>query len=147
MAMSVASSSSTEELSSESAAADIQCRDFQLFQLEMKKLRFVDDRIVNELNSEISRDSDPKAKCQQIHGLILSSHHLRDSIIKKCIRESAASISDLRSNDTEDSVLAVRREQRRLRLFQNELNIEEIVKDRTTKAFYERCRFHYDASL
>ena len=56
---------------------EITCRDFQAFQLQLRNLRFVDDRIVNELNSEIVRESDPVAKCQSIHNLILSSHEIR----------------------------------------------------------------------
>ena len=56
---------------------EITCRDFQAFQLQLRNLRFVDDRIVNELNSEIVRESDPGAKCQSIHNLILSSHERR----------------------------------------------------------------------
>ncbi|XP_023225921.1 coiled-coil domain-containing protein 58-like [Centruroides sculpturatus] len=30
-----------------------------------------------------------------------------------------------------------------LRLMQNELNVEEVVKDRSLKVFYERCRSFY----
>jgi len=126
------------------ADEEINCHDFQAFQLQLKKLRFVDDRIVNELNSELNRSQDPNAKCQQLHQLIISSHAIRDSSIKKCINVSASLIQDLRSRKNDDEVPLLRKEQRRLRLFQNELNIEEIVKDRTTKAFHERCRFHYD---
>lgn len=132
----------TPSISSE----EVTCSDFQAFQLQLKKLRFVDDRIVNELNSEIIREANPTAKCHAIHDLIVSSHHVRDLAIKKCITESADSISRLKGTQDEAGVSAIRREQRRLRLFQNELNIEEIVKDRTNKAFHERCRFYYDPS-
>lgn len=125
------------------SADEVTCRDFQAFQLQLKKLRFVDDRIVNELNSEIIREANPVAKCQAIHDLIVSSHELRDSVIKNCIRETAGTISQLKASPEEDNVSAMRKEQRKLRLFQNELNIEEIVKDRTNKAFHERCRFYH----
>jgi len=128
------------------SADEVTCRDFQAFQLQLKKLRFVDDRIINELNSEIIRDANPVAKCQAIHDLIISSHQLRDSVIKKCIRETAGSISHLKASQDDENVGAMRKEQRKLRLFQNELNIEEIVKDRTNKAFHERCRFYHDPS-
>ena len=60
---------------------EVTCRDFQAFQLQLKKLRFVDDRIVNELNSEISRDANPVAKCQSIHDLIVSSHEIRGAMV------------------------------------------------------------------
>ena len=56
---------------------EVTCRDFQAFQLQLKKLRFVDDRIVNELNSEIIREANPTAKCHAIHDLIVSSHDVR----------------------------------------------------------------------
>ena len=67
------------------SADEVTCRDFQAFQLQLKKLRFVDDRIVNELNSEIIREANPVAKCQAIHDLIVSSHELRGTVtISSC---------------------------------------------------------------
>ena len=65
------------------SSVEVTCRDFQAFQLQLKKLRFVDDRIVNELNSEIIRDTDPVAKCQAIHQLIISSHEIRGGRLAK----------------------------------------------------------------
>jgi len=123
----------------------VQCKDFQAFQLQMKQLRFVDDRIVNELNGDMMRSSDPSGQCGRLHSLISKTHVIRDSAIKRCIRESAAVITDLKASGDEDASILLRKEQRRLRLFQTELNIEEIVKDRTMSAFKERCRFYYDS--
>ncbi|KAG9467121.1 hypothetical protein GDO78_015574 [Eleutherodactylus coqui] len=37
----------------------------------------------------------------------------------------------------------LRKEQTKLKLLQSELNVEEVVNDRSWKVFHERCRLHY----
>ncbi|XP_047001298.1 protein MIX23 isoform X2 [Schistocerca americana] len=116
----------------------------------LKKMRTVDDKIVYMLNTSIPTESfkgqvDPTATCKQLYEELKSSYDTREAAIKKCITLTAERVKELkvqRESRVDDISLLknLRKEQTKLRLLQSELNVEEVVKERSTKVYYERCR-------
>ncbi|XP_047001299.1 protein MIX23 isoform X3 [Schistocerca americana] len=113
-------------------------------------MRTVDDKIVYMLNTSIPTESfkgqvDPTATCKQLYEELKSSYDTREAAIKKCITLTAERVKELkvqRESRVDDISLLknLRKEQTKLRLLQSELNVEEVVKERSTKVYYERCR-------
>ncbi|XP_049804218.1 protein MIX23 isoform X2 [Schistocerca nitens] len=113
-------------------------------------MRTVDDKIVYMLNTSIPTESfkgqvDPTATCKQLYEELKSSYDTREAAIKKCITLAAERVKELkvqRESRVDDISLLknLRKEQTKLRLLQSELNVEEVVKERSTKVYYERCR-------
>jgi len=136
---------------------DNTCEDFLAFQDVLKKTRKIDDNIVHLLNTTIPTDSftnkssDAGNQCKQLYEQIQSSYKQRESSIKTCISVVSDSVKHLKeerqqNGDDVDVLKKLRKEQTKLRLMQNELNVEEVVKDRTLKVFHERCRLFYKPS-
>lgn len=135
------------------AAVRVECSDFLEFQDVLNKMRNVDDKIVYMLNTSIPTESfkaqmDPSATCKQLYDQLKSNYEKRETAIKGCITLSADRVKELkqqRENKADDPKLMkdLRKEQTKLRLLQAELNVEEIVKERSTKVYYERCRPFY----
>ncbi|KAL5010919.1 hypothetical protein ScPMuIL_013224 [Solemya velum] len=131
----------------------IACDDFLQFQEALKKMRLIDDRIVHALNTSMPTDSfarnvDAAAQCKHLYGELSVVSSQREGIIKHCILEVSGIVKRLKEQRDVDSdnvklLLNLRKEQTKLRLIQAELNVEEVVKDRTLKTFHERCRNHY----
>ncbi|XP_047001297.1 protein MIX23 isoform X1 [Schistocerca americana] len=132
------------------ASSTVECGDFLEFQDALKKMRTVDDKIVYMLNTSIPTESfkgqvDPTATCKQLYEELKSSYDTREAAIKKCITLTAERVKELkvqRESRVDDISLLknLRKEQTKLRLLQSELNVEEVVKERSTKVYYERCR-------
>lgn len=132
------------------ASSTVECGDFLEFQDALKKMRTVDDKIVYTLNTSIPTESfkgqvDPTATCKQLYEELKTSHDAREAAIKKCITLTAERVKELkvqRESRVDDISLLknLRKEQTKLRLLQSELNVEEVVKERSTKVYYERCR-------
>ncbi|TWW70963.1 Coiled-coil domain-containing protein 58 [Takifugu flavidus] len=59
--------------------------------------------------------------------------------------EVVGRLREERAKDSENLALIkqLRKEQTKLKLMQSELNVEEVVNDRSLKIFTERCRIHY----
>nr|CAD7396205.1 unnamed protein product [Timema cristinae] len=140
------------------APITLECGDFLEFQDMLKKMRSFDDKITYALNTSIPTDSfksrvDPSATCKQLYEQLSENFDQRDEAIKNCITITANRLKELRlakdrSSDDVSVLKALRKEQTKLRLLQSELNVEEVVKERTTKVYYERCRpFYKPASL
>ncbi|GAB0100371.1 Coiled-coil domain-containing protein 58 [Sergentomyia squamirostris] len=129
------------------------CGDFLEFQESLKKMREVDDKIIYALNTSIPTESfkgqvDAKGTCQVLYRQLHDAHNQREEAIRKCIVVAADKVKNLkeeRDQNRDDISLdkSFKAEQRKLRLLQSELNVEDIVKERTLKAFTERCRFFY----
>lgn len=122
----------------------------------LKKMRLMDDKIIYMLNTTIPTESfkgqvDPTAQCKDLYQQIESEHLQRRQAITKCLtvtKERVMQLKSLRDNsdDNPDLMKNLRKEQNILRLLQSELGIEEIVRKRTTKVYYERCRGFYKPS-
>merc|ERR1711953_1585217 len=117
-----------------------QCDDFMMFQGALKNMRLIDDKIVYALNTSIPTASfkekiDPTSKCKELYHQIEETYDLREGAISACI-------SYHQDRNTQ------KQSQMHLRLFRNELSIEEVIRNRTKTIFYEKCREHYsDISL
>lgn len=72
-----------------------------------------------------------------IYDKLTDAYKQREDVIKKCINEASGRIKSLKQQQTEniDVIKSMRKEQKKLRLMQNELNVEEVVKDRSLKVF------------
>ncbi|XP_076752367.1 coiled-coil domain-containing 58 [Xylocopa sonorina] len=135
------------------AAVSVECGDILEFQDALKKMRQFDDKIIYMLNSIIPTESfkgqiDTTARCKDLYEQIHSGHKNRELVIMNCLNASKEKVKELkvqRDNGDESPQLRkeLRKEQNALRLLQSELNIEEIVKKRTSDVYYERCRSFY----
>ncbi|XP_067849094.1 protein MIX23 isoform X2 [Heptranchias perlo] len=79
------------------------------------------------------------------------AHSSRDKAIKTCINQSSSMVNKLREERNKDMdnltlIKRLRKEQTNLKLMQSELNVEEVVNDRSWKVFNERCGIHYKPS-
>ncbi|XP_042255038.1 protein MIX23 [Thunnus albacares] len=131
----------------------LNCEDFSMFQEVLKVMRTIDDRIVHALNTTVPTVSfsgkvDATQTCKQLYESMMEAHLSRDKAIKACIAQTSEVVGQLReerANDSENLALIkqLRKEQTKLKLMQSELNVEEVVNDRSLKVFSERCRIHY----
>ncbi|CAH2071230.1 unnamed protein product, partial [Iphiclides podalirius] len=129
------------------------CPDFLEFQDILKKMRVLDDKIVYTLNSSIPTESfkkkvDATAVCQELYVQIQKGHEERENVIKNCIVVTAETVKKLKSvkeNNPEDFdvMKSLKTEQRKLRLLQTELSVEEVIKEKTSKLFNEKCRSYF----
>ncbi|XP_011923917.1 PREDICTED: coiled-coil domain-containing protein 58 isoform X1 [Cercocebus atys] len=119
----------------------------------LKVMRTIDDRIVHELNTTVPTASfagkiDASQTCKQLYESLMAAHASRDRVIKNCIAQTSAVVKNLREErekNLDDLTLLkqLRKEQTKLKWMQSELNVEEVVNDRSWKVFNERCRIHF----
>ncbi|TDG97351.1 hypothetical protein EPR50_G00224710 [Perca flavescens] len=131
----------------------LNCEDFSMFQEVLKLMRTIDDRIVHSLNTTVPTVSfsgkvDATQTCKQLYESMMEAHLTRDKAIKSCIAQTSEVVGQLREERAKDSenlalLKQLRKEQTKLKLMQSELNVEEVVNDRSLKIFSERCRIHY----
>ncbi|XP_029876018.1 protein MIX23 [Phalacrocorax carbo] len=129
------------------------CEDFAEFQELLRVMRTIDDRIVHELNTTIPTASfvgkiDAGQTCKELYQSLMDAHTSRERIIKNCIAQTSSVVKTLREEreKAQDDIALLkqlRKEQTKLKLMQSELNVEEVVNDRSWKVFNERCRIHY----
>ncbi|KAF6727275.1 Coiled-coil domain-containing protein 58 [Oryzias melastigma] len=116
-------------------------------------MRTIDDRIVHALNTTVPTVSfsgkvDATQTCKQLYESMMEAHLNRDKAIKTCIAQTSEVVEKLREQRAQDSenlglIKQLRKEQTKLKLMQSELNVEEVVNDRSLKVFNERGRIHY----
>ncbi|XP_053311258.1 protein MIX23 [Spea bombifrons] len=131
----------------------VSCVDFAEFQEILRVMRTIDDRIVHELNTTLPTVSfagkiDAGQTCKQLYESLQNAHLSRDKAIKSCIAQTSVTVNKLQGDRKKDSdnlaiVKQLRKEQSKLKFLQSELNVEEVVNDRSWKVFNERCRLHY----
>ncbi|KAJ1112545.1 hypothetical protein NDU88_000807 [Pleurodeles waltl] len=134
-------------------SAGVSCEDFSEFQETLRAMRTIDDRIVHELNTTIPTVSfagkvDATQTCKQLYESLIAAHRSREYAIKNCIAQTSTVVNKLRDERLKDAddlalIKQLRKEQTKLKLMQSELNVEEVVNDRSLKIFNERCRIHY----
>ncbi|KAK6171242.1 hypothetical protein SNE40_019472 [Patella caerulea] len=132
---------------------EVSCVDFLAFQDALKRMRLLDDRIVYSINTSIPTDSFAKevsaaAQCEKLYTQMNGAYQQRERIIKKCITEVSNNVNTLRqakakNEDDLEIRKNLRKEQNKLRLMQTELNIEEVLKDKSFRTFDEKCRRVY----
>jgi hypothetical protein len=140
----------------------LNCGDFLAFQEQLIRARKIDDNIVYMLNSSLPSESfagaegnskltkevkEPTNQCRTLWTQLLDTHHDRKLAIERCIQNQGDLLISLKKqrDDGDSSVLinTLKKEQRKLRLMQSELNVEEVIRDRSNKIFQERCRRFY----
>ncbi|CAB1350409.1 unnamed protein product [Coregonus sp. 'balchen'] len=119
----------------------------------LKVMRNIDDRIVHSLNTTVPTVSfsgrvDASQTCRQLYESLMEAHLSRDRAIKTCIGQTSEVVGQLREQRAKDgdnmtTIKLLRKEQTKLKLMRSELNVEEVVNDRSLKVFSERCRTHY----
>ncbi|KAL3204449.1 hypothetical protein MRX96_011461 [Rhipicephalus microplus] len=119
--------------SSSAGESAVPCDDFMAFQEVLRKFRRVDDTIIYSLNTGFAN----RVICRR-----------RDKAIKGCLQQSKDKLDHLQElraakGDDPATLKELRKEQSKIRLLRNELNVEEVVKDRSFKAFHDRCRLFY----
>ncbi|XP_058464825.1 protein MIX23 isoform X2 [Malaya genurostris] len=113
-------------------------------------MRDLDDKIIYALNTSLPTESfkgqvDPGMKCRDLHQQLQIGYNHRQEAIKNCIvlcADNVKQLKDKREESKDDVALnkQFKTEQRKLRLLQAELSVEDIIRERTQKAFRERCR-------
>ncbi|XP_053978204.1 protein MIX23 isoform X2 [Hylaeus anthracinus] len=119
-------------------------------------MRQIDDKIIYMLNTTVPTESfksqiDPTAKCKDLFEQIQSGHRKRELAITKCLNATKEKVKQLRNqrdngDESPELLKTLRKEQSTMRLLQSELNVEEVVKNRTFQVYYERCRSFYKPS-
>ncbi|CAL8234827.1 unnamed protein product [Boreogadus saida] len=131
----------------------LNCEDFSMFQEALRVIRTIDDRIVHSLNTSVPTVSfsgrvDATQTCEKLYQTMMEAHLSRDKAIKACLAQTSEAMGHLREERTKDAdnlavLKQLRKEQTKLKLMQSELNVEEVINDRSLKVFNERCRTHY----
>ncbi|KAI9202061.1 caffeine-induced death protein 2 [Polychytrium aggregatum] len=121
------------------------CADVSYFKRVLKDLRRIDDNIINSLNSLTSRSSNVAESCSQIHSVLVEAYQQRSSLITKChslSQEATAQRSQYAAEHPSDKHAqdAYRLAKTNEQHIKYELNVEEIVRDRTADVFKTRCR-------
>ncbi|XP_049614446.1 protein MIX23 isoform X2 [Syngnathus scovelli] len=121
----------------------LNCEDFSMFQEVLRLMRNIDDRIVHALNTTVptvsfSAKVDATQTCKQLYDSMIEAHLSRDKAIKACITHTSEVVGQLREarlkNNADIALIKrLRKEQTKLKLMQSELNVEEVVKDRSLK--------------
>ncbi|CAG9857708.1 unnamed protein product [Phyllotreta striolata] len=132
-------------------SAVMECPDFSEFQEALKSMRRPHDIIINTINDVVptgSFHSDEAAACRSLYETLESGNVKRENYIKNCITITADNVKKLREtreNNADDTRLskALRAEQTKLRMLQVELTVEDLLKDRTTKVFHQKCGKYY----
>uniref|UniRef100_A0A5S6QC90 Protein MIX23 n=1 Tax=Trichuris muris TaxID=70415 RepID=A0A5S6QC90_TRIMR len=127
------------------------CRDILEFAEKIRSMRTIDDKIVYEINTTIPTHSFAKGvnvteRCQKLYAQLKQAHDSRQQIIRQCIEQSQRQIEQLlkkRRDNEDDFMKQLRQEQSKLKNFQTELNIEEVIQEQTYKVFKEKCRDRY----
>eukprot|EP00092_Neocalanus_flemingeri_P035506 GFUD01038639.1.p1 GENE.GFUD01038639.1~~GFUD01038639.1.p1 ORF type:complete len:134 (-),score=37.64 GFUD01038639.1:174-575(-) len=125
-----------------------QCEDFMLFQKALKKLREIDDKIIYALNQSTptvsfqARGGDAHENCVKLRRELTDSHKQRGDHIKNCSDKIGDDIKVLRTafDGGSDVRSELKRQQGKLRMFENELSIEDIIQERTEKIFKSKCQ-------
>lgn len=135
-------------------AAKLPCDDFMAFQEVLRKLRRVDDNIISSLNTTLPTESfaahcDAPALCKKLYEQLQAAYGERETAIKGCLQQSKETLDELQElraakSDDPATLRRLRNTQSTIRLLRNELNVEEVVKDRSLKVFHERCRLFYN---
>ncbi|CAG0922195.1 unnamed protein product [Notodromas monacha] len=137
----------------EVAIENAPCNDFLAFQDILRKMRIVDDKIVYALNSTIPTESfrgsvDAGERCRQLYHQLKVTLDRREHALKRCANEMSDSVSELvrqkESSPGDLNVLkSLGKQQNSLRLIRSELYVEDILRDRTFKVFFDKCRHFY----
>jgi len=80
-----------------------QCDDFMQFQVALKEMRLIDDKIVYAINQSIPTtsfkgQSDAKQNCKELHETIKKTYDAREEAVKQCILHTQQKIQRARES-------------------------------------------------
>ncbi|XP_060590122.1 protein MIX23-like [Ruditapes philippinarum] len=123
------------------------------FQEALKRLRVDDDKIIYQLNEIIPTPSfsgkvNTTEQCKSLYERMMRTYDGREKAIQHCVIKAREEVEHwrkcrLENRDDVEAENMLRKSQHKLRLMQRELDIDKVVKDRSYKIFYERCRNAY----
>eukprot|EP00088_Acartia_fossae_P018577 TRINITY_DN20735_c0_g1_i1.p1 TRINITY_DN20735_c0_g1~~TRINITY_DN20735_c0_g1_i1.p1 ORF type:complete len:135 (+),score=25.90 TRINITY_DN20735_c0_g1_i1:37-441(+) len=126
-----------------------QCTDFLAFQKALKQLKDIDDKIIYALNLSTPTESikargvNPQENCKNLQEQLEKNYSEREEKIKNCLvvwgDEVKRHKTALDSGDI-NAASQLKKSQYSLRILKNELNVEEIIRDRSRVVFNEKCR-------
>ncbi|ODM98120.1 Coiled-coil domain-containing protein 58 [Orchesella cincta] len=119
------------------------CEDISEFLDTLKRMRKVDDKIVQTLNTTVPTES--------FSLKIVRTHVEREKSLKQCLSTTSIKVQKLRderNSAPNDMQLQrnLKREQMKLREMHTQLNVEEVIRGQTLKVYNERCRSYYKPS-
>lgn len=126
------------------------CQDISALKDYLKRLRSVDDLIVNKLNATILTTSFQKDEQQNVNNCINFNKQLqeayasREKVIHTCLTDAEERVAGLKkareANESDSGVQKeFKRQQTNLKILQKETSNETIIKDRSLKALHEKC--------
>ncbi|OXA58135.1 coiled-coil domain-containing protein 58 [Folsomia candida] len=129
------------------------CDDISEFLDLLKTLRFVDDKLVNRLNTTIPTESfsakvDAQVNCKDLFLQLVASHANRNQALGQCLTLSSEKLQNFKEqkksnpNDLKNLRL-LRTEQTKFRELQTQMNVEEVIQERSLRIYHERCRAFY----
>ncbi|XP_074595053.1 coiled-coil domain-containing 58 [Brevipalpus obovatus] len=129
------------------------CEDLSAFEEALMKLRKIDDHIIYALNTTVpvntirTNPSQLSSDCSSLWDQLNTSYMNRENALKKCVSLASGSVAELKAQrEKQESIETIKRlkkEQTKLRIFEKELGVEEIIRNRSKKVFYERCRNYF----
>jgi len=132
------------------------CEDISEFLDTLKRMRIVDDKIVQALNTTVPTESfsakvDGHTTCKDLFSQIVKTHVERERSLNQCVSVTASKLQrfkEERNSAPNDMLLQrdLKREQMKLRELQTQLNVEEVIRSQTLKVYNERCRRYYKPS-
>lgn len=133
----------TCRINSVMSSGNVDCSDLLAFQDALGKLRVIDDKILFELNCALPSNSfsanvDKGEKCRQIYQKLINIREQRLKLIQRCVDLNQENVARLRKSDVSSGEL--RLAQNTLRLIKSEMDVENIVNERSEKAVHDRCR-------
>jgi hypothetical protein len=126
-----------------------QCEDYMMFQRALKQLRDIDDKFLFALNlstptpSIKARGTNPTESCRDLQNEMESNYKHRNESLNRCITLMGAEVKKYKSEfegGNDPALPLLRTKQSTLRMLRNELNVEEIIQDRTRALFNVKCK-------
>jgi len=122
-----------------------QCEDFMLFQRALKQYRELDDKIIYALNmstptaSMVARGANAQQSCQTLQTEFQANAKFREESLSSCISVLSTKIKEMKK-EGDSQAFNLRPVQNSLRLMRTELNVEEIIRERTQNMFNNKCK-------
>ncbi|XP_076045523.1 coiled-coil domain-containing 58 isoform X2 [Oratosquilla oratoria] len=119
----------------------------------LRQMREIDDKIIYELNLATPTQSfrglvNPTEHCRELFEQLEKTYNGRGRLIQRCLNLRTDKVKELITKKEEEGnnpliTSNIREEQRNIRELRSEMAIEEIVRQRSTKVFDERCKQFY----
>lgn len=128
------------------AEDDVSCDDFGLFMQYLKNKR----RIVDTIHIQLNKIENSPSDCEKIWQLLEEQHRLRKNALQKCLRHVDEELSKhgeiYTKQDTKKKIKSPKLEGEKMWI-ENELNVEDILRDHSLKVFRRKCSSYKPPNL